>query len=181
MLYYLTGMSTERSAVLAYNLLHAGVTELGETAVADTIVAPIRRQEPGHYAFYQMSARGLAASSPAGRAGWSARCAGSRSRPVGANNDQQLADFGELMETLASTADLESTSRARSPASSASCSGRGTAACGSADYVAVAFREAVELARAVGRAVDRLAQPRAPAPRSRRCRRRSRRASPTAA
>ena len=31
MLYYLTGMSTERSAVLAYNLLHDGVLELGET------------------------------------------------------------------------------------------------------------------------------------------------------
>ena len=38
MLYYLTGMATERSAVLAYNLLHEGVSELGEAAVADTIV-----------------------------------------------------------------------------------------------------------------------------------------------
>ena len=58
MLYYLTGMATERSAVLAYNLLHDGVSELGETAVAETIVAQIRRQEPAHYAFYKMSARG---------------------------------------------------------------------------------------------------------------------------
>ena len=31
MLYYLTGMATERSAVLAYNLLYSGVVELGET------------------------------------------------------------------------------------------------------------------------------------------------------
>lgn len=50
MLYYLTGMATERSAVLACNLLHDGVRELGETAVADAVIAPIRRQEPGHYA-----------------------------------------------------------------------------------------------------------------------------------
>ena len=32
MLYYLTGMATERSAVLAYNLLHDGVVEMGESA-----------------------------------------------------------------------------------------------------------------------------------------------------
>ena len=32
--YYLTGMATERSAVLAYNLLHDGLVDLGETAVA---------------------------------------------------------------------------------------------------------------------------------------------------
>ena len=57
MLYYLTGMSTERSAVLAYNLLHDGLRDLGETALASTVVAQIRRQEPGHYAFYQLSAR----------------------------------------------------------------------------------------------------------------------------
>ena len=51
MLYYLTGMATERSAVLAYNLLHQGVVEMEERAVAETVIAPIRRQEPGHYAF----------------------------------------------------------------------------------------------------------------------------------
>ena len=31
MLYYLTGMATERSAVLAYNFLHDGVMQMGET------------------------------------------------------------------------------------------------------------------------------------------------------
>ena len=59
MLYYLTGLATERSAVLAYNKLHAGLVELGERAVAATVVAPIRRQEPGHFAYYQMAAREL--------------------------------------------------------------------------------------------------------------------------
>ncbi|MGB1557989.1 MAG: hypothetical protein ACPHCJ_09405 [Oceanococcaceae bacterium] len=66
MLYYVTGMATERSAVLAYNLLHDGVREMGESAIADTVIAPIKRQEPGHYAFYQLSARGLWAE----LAGW---------------------------------------------------------------------------------------------------------------
>ncbi|QPE04842.1 GTP-binding protein LepA [Microbacterium schleiferi] len=59
LLYYLTGASTERQAVLAYNTIHGGMTELGETAIAETIITPIRRQEPGHFAFYRMSATEL--------------------------------------------------------------------------------------------------------------------------
>lgn len=62
LLYYLTGASTERQAVLAYNTIHSGITELGETAIAETIIAPIRRQEPGHFAFYRMSATELVQS-----------------------------------------------------------------------------------------------------------------------
>ncbi|MDN3496583.1 hypothetical protein QL996_11630 [Planococcus sp. APC 4015] len=62
LLYYLTGASTERQAVLAYNVLHDGMTELGEPAIAETIIAPIRRQEPGHFAFYRMSATELVRS-----------------------------------------------------------------------------------------------------------------------
>mgnify|MGYP001981799730 FL=1 len=62
LLYYLTGTSTERQAVLAYNTIHSGMTELGETAIAETIIAPIRRQEPGHFAFYRMSATELVRS-----------------------------------------------------------------------------------------------------------------------
>ncbi|HEY0949939.1 GTP-binding protein LepA, partial [Nocardioides sp.] len=100
MLYYLTGMATERSAVIAYNLLHGGVTELGEHAVADTVIAPIRRQEPGHYAFYQLSARGLWAE----LAGWQRWLVRRMRRlsfaPVGANDAAQVADFGAVMRTL---------------------------------------------------------------------------------
>lgn len=107
MLYYLTGMATERSAVLAYNLLHDGVVEMGETAVAETVVAPVRRQEPGHYAFYKMSAIGLAEQlAPWQR--WLVRHLRQLSfAPVGANDATQRADFGDVMETLGITADLE--------------------------------------------------------------------------
>ena len=107
MLYYLTGMSTERSAVLAYNLLYDGVTELGETAVAETVVAQIRRQEPGHYAFYKMSARGLSGQLAAWQR-WLVRHLRRISfAPVGANNPGQMADFGEVMATLGIDRDLE--------------------------------------------------------------------------
>jgi len=103
MLYYLTGMATERSAVLAYNLLHSGVLEMGERAVAETVIAPIKRQEPGHYAFYQLSAR-LHWSRLARWQRWLVRRMRSLSfAPVGANNPQQLADFGHLMQTLGIT------------------------------------------------------------------------------
>lgn len=108
MLYYLTGMATERSAVLAYNLLHDGVRELGETAVVDTIIAPIRRQEPGHYAFYKMSSQGLAVQlAPWQR--WLVRRLRTLSfAPVGVNNEGERADFGDVMLTLGIAEDLES-------------------------------------------------------------------------
>ncbi|SDS98642.1 hypothetical protein SAMN04489812_3735 [Microlunatus soli] len=59
LLYYLTGASTERQAVLAYNQLHTGLNEMGERAISETIISPIKQQEPGHFAFYQMSATAM--------------------------------------------------------------------------------------------------------------------------
>jgi hypothetical protein len=103
MIYYLTGMATERSAVLAYNFFHDGVTEMGELAVAKTVIGPIRRQEPGHYAFYQLSARALWSE----LAMWQKLMVRIMRRlsfaPVGANNDKQKADFGDVMVTLGIT------------------------------------------------------------------------------
>ncbi|HZA74336.1 MAG TPA: GTP-binding protein LepA [Propionibacteriaceae bacterium] len=59
LLYYLTGASTERQAVLAYNSINDGLREIGETAISETIITPIKQQEPGHFAFYQMSATAM--------------------------------------------------------------------------------------------------------------------------
>ncbi|MBS45973.1 MAG: GTP-binding protein LepA [Nocardioides sp.] len=100
MLYYLTGMSTERSAVLAYNALHSGLLDLGEDAVARTVVAPIRRQEPGHFAFYQLSARGLWAQLAPWQQWMVRRMRTISYGPVGVNNDEQHADFGEVVDAL---------------------------------------------------------------------------------
>ena len=73
----------------------------------DTIVAPIRRQEPGHYAFYKLSAQGLSAQlAPWQR--WLVRRLRTISfAPVGVNNDEQRADFGDLMLALGITDDVE--------------------------------------------------------------------------
>lgn len=54
--YYFTGASTERQAVLAYNALVDQLQDLDEDALVETVIAPIKRQEPGHFAFYTMSA-----------------------------------------------------------------------------------------------------------------------------
>lgn len=55
-IYYLTGASTERQAVVAYNKLTRELDALGETAVSRSVIGQIKVQEPAHYAFYQMSA-----------------------------------------------------------------------------------------------------------------------------
>jgi hypothetical protein len=146
MLYYLTGMATERSAVLAYNLLHRGTLELGEPAIADTVIGQIKRQEPGHFAFYQLSARGLW-SELAGWQRWLVRLMRRISfAPVGANNAGQKADFGDVMATLgiAEDSDEFADQISRVEAELLWARDRGLKV---PDYVAAAFREAVELAR----------------------------------
>jgi hypothetical protein len=145
MLYYLTGMATERSAVLAYNLLYDGVTELGETAVAETVVAQIRRQEPGHYAFYKMSARGLSEQ----LAAWQRLLVRHLRRlsfaPVGANDPEQMADFGDMMASLGIDRDLDAfaVQISRVERDLLWARDRGMTV---PDYVVAAFRDAVELA-----------------------------------
>ena len=54
--YYFTGASTERQAVIAYSALIGHLDEMGEKALAESVIAPIKRQEPGHFAFYSMAA-----------------------------------------------------------------------------------------------------------------------------
>lgn len=100
MLYYLTGMTTERSALLAYHELHDGLVELGETGIAETVVVPIRRQEPGHYAFYQMSARRLWAQLADWQRWLVRRLRDLTFAPVGANSPDQRADVGDMMIAL---------------------------------------------------------------------------------
>lgn len=56
LIYYLTGASTERQAVLAYSEMIKGLHEMGEGALEESVIHPIKQQEPGHFAFYRMSA-----------------------------------------------------------------------------------------------------------------------------
>jgi hypothetical protein len=145
MLYYLTGMATERSAVLAYNLLHDGVVDMGETAIAQTVIAPIKRQEPGHYAFYQLSARGLWSQLAAWQK-WMVRLMRRFSfAPVGANNATQKADFGDMLQTLGIDQEVEhfASQISRVERELLWAHKRGLKV---PPYIAAAFRDAVDLA-----------------------------------
>jgi hypothetical protein len=100
MLYYLTGLTTERSALMAYHRLNDGVRELGEIAMSDTIITPIRRQEPGHYAYYQMSSRNLWHQLSTWQQ-WLVRRLRSLSFvPVAAGTPEHMADLGDMMIAL---------------------------------------------------------------------------------
>ncbi|WP_203590654.1 hypothetical protein [Streptomyces sp. SID13031] len=103
MLYYLTGVATEQSAILAYNKLHQGLLDLGEKAVASTIVAPIRRQEPGHFAYYKIAAQGLWSELVPWQK-WLVRTLRRYTfEPVGAYTKKQWAQFGDVMTHLGIT------------------------------------------------------------------------------
>jgi hypothetical protein len=145
MLYYLTGMATERSAVIAYNLLHEGVITLGEKAVAQTVVAPIKRQEPGHYAFYQLSARVLWAELAAWQRWFVRRMRTISFAPVGVNDTTKAADFGDVMTTLGMSAGVDDWAAriARVETELLWARDRGLAV---PAYVVRAFREALERA-----------------------------------
>jgi hypothetical protein len=107
MLYYLTGVATEQSAILAYNKLYQGLLDLGEKAVATTVIAPIRRQEPGHFAYYKIAAQGLW-SELAGWQKWLVRTLRRHTfEPVGAYTKKQWAEFGAVMHLLGITEEGE--------------------------------------------------------------------------
>lgn len=113
LLYYLTGAATEKSAMLAYQAMSDGLGELGETAIKQTVVDAIKVQEPGHFAFYRLSATHLVQSGVL--AAWQlhlARFLRSRSFGlVGANSRQQRGDFGAVIVDLGMDSDLHHTLR----------------------------------------------------------------------
>ncbi|MEJ1109560.1 MULTISPECIES: GTP-binding protein LepA [unclassified Kribbella] len=108
LLYYLTGAATERSAVVAYSRLVDGLRAMGEHAIAETVIAPIRRQEPGHFAFYRLSAEALVGEE--GLSDWQVQLARILRRRsfelVGVNNRRQRADFGDVARALDFDRDL---------------------------------------------------------------------------
>jgi hypothetical protein len=114
LLYYMTGASTERSAVIAYSRLFEGLRSMGERAIAETVIAPIRRQEPSHFAFYKMSAEALVIGAEKLN-DWQLQLARILRRKtytnVGVNNRRQQADFGDVAHALEFDRDLPTVAR----------------------------------------------------------------------
>ena len=109
LLYYLTGAATEKSAMLAYQAMSEGLGEMGEQAVKRTVVDAIKVQEPGHFAFYRLSAQEMVQSGAI--APWQlhlARLLRSRSYGlVGATTREQRTGFGGVIVELGLDAQLE--------------------------------------------------------------------------
>ncbi|NAZ74663.1 GTP-binding protein LepA [Kineococcus sp. T13] len=109
LLYYLTGAATEKSAMLAYQAMSEGLGEMGEHAVKRTVVDAIKVQEPGHFAFYRLSAQEMVQSGAI--APWQlhlARLLRSRSYGlVGAATREQRTDFGGVVVELGLDEQLE--------------------------------------------------------------------------
>jgi hypothetical protein len=152
LLYYLTGAATERSAVIAYSRLVDGLRAMGEHAIASTVVAPIRRQEPGHFAFYRMSAESLVRDE--GLSDWQlhlARILRRRSfELVGVNNRRQRAAFGDVARALHFDRDLMDVVRQVSLVERELlwAQQQGMKVPG---YILAALQEAIELSKAGGR------------------------------
>ncbi|MFV0426549.1 MAG: GTP-binding protein LepA [Beutenbergiaceae bacterium] len=108
-MYYLTGASTERQAVLAYNVLTKGLKDIGEPEINETIIGPIKRQEPGHFAFYRMSAEEMVQSGALRP--WQlflARTLRARSyHLVGVKDERTATQMGHVISTLGFDQQLE--------------------------------------------------------------------------
>jgi len=109
LMYYLTGAATEKSAMLAYSSMSAELESMGETAVKRTVIDAIKVQEPGHFAFYRMSAQEMVQSGAVRP--WQLRLVRFlRSRAftlVGAKGREGVADFGGVVVNLGLEDDLE--------------------------------------------------------------------------
>ena len=113
LLYYLTGAATEKSAMLAYQSMSDGLAAMGEEAVRTTVVEAIKVQEPGHFAFYRMSALELVQSGAL--APWQLHLArflrSTTFSLVGAKTREQRTQFGSVLVELGMDEDLERTVR----------------------------------------------------------------------
>ena len=109
LLYYLTGAATEKSAMMAYQAISDGLGEMGETAIKTTVVDAIKVQEPGHFAFYRMSAQEMIQQQVL--APWQLHLARFiRSKTfgvVGAKTPEERAGFGGVLVNLGLEADIE--------------------------------------------------------------------------
>ena len=109
LLYYLTGAATEKAAMIAYQAMSDGLKQMGETAIQHTIVDAIKIQEPGHFAFYRLSAQEMVQTGVL--APWQlhlARLLRSRNFGlVGAKTRNQRTDYGGVIVNLRLEADIE--------------------------------------------------------------------------
>jgi hypothetical protein len=109
LMYYLTGAATEKSAMMAYQRMSDGLAEMGETGVKTTVIDAIKVQEPGHFAFYRLSAEEMIQEGVL--APWQLQLARFvRSRTfglVGAKTPDERAGYGSIIVNLGLEDEIE--------------------------------------------------------------------------
>lgn len=152
MLYYLTGVTTERLAQLVYHSLGEQLVADDERAIAMTAVEPIRRQEPGHLAFYRMSAEHLSDQLRPWQRWLVRELRQATYSPPGVTTPDRSADLGRMMGELGLAAQVPAESEFLTALTQRLLrdEGRGLPV---PDYVRRGFEDA--LARATAQPVDR--------------------------
>ncbi len=157
LMYYLTGAATEKSAMLAYQSMSDGLGQLGESAIKRTVIDAIKVQEPGHFAFYRLSAQEMVAAGAL--APWQLHLTRFlRSKTfglVGAKTREQRASFGSVVVELGLEDDIDRHVRdiTRVETQLLQAAEQGMDVPG---YALAAFREAAELYRAKARRSGRV-------------------------
>jgi hypothetical protein len=134
--------------MLAYQSLSVGLGEMGETAIKRTVVDAIKVQEPGHFAFYKLSATELVQAGAL--APWQLHLTRFlRSRKfslVGASSPEHLASFGGVLVNLGLEDEIERNVRdiVRVESQLLWAQDKGMEV---PDYALAAFREAADLYR----------------------------------
>lgn len=157
LMYYLTGAATEKSAMVAYQSMSEGLGQMGETAVKRTVIDAIKAQEPGHFAFYRLSAQEMVAAGAL--APWQLHLARFlRTKTfglVGAKTPEQRAGFGSVLVELGLEDDIErhvrDITRVETQLLQAGEQGLDVPA-----YALAAFRDAAELYREKARRAGRV-------------------------
>lgn len=98
---YLTrGAMHEKLTFIGYERMAEKLLALGETALHETIIKPIRRQESGHLGYYKQSAVELKNHLKPWQIRMAAKLSVATYAPVGAGGKNDKPDFGHVADTL---------------------------------------------------------------------------------
>ena len=101
MIYLTRGAMHEKLTFDGYRLMADKLEALGETALLETMVKPIRTQESGHLGYYKHAAKELKGHLHPWQLGLARRLSLMTYAPVGAHTDADKAHFGHVAEALA--------------------------------------------------------------------------------
>lgn len=98
--YLTTGATHEKLTAIGYELVKKQLAALGETALLETAIVPIKLQESKHYAYYKRSGEDVRDRLAPWQILASRTIKTHTYAPVGAGTTSQKADFGGISETL---------------------------------------------------------------------------------